>query len=586
MFCENCGAKIADNDMFCQNCGKRIEIPTAQTQAEPVPVTQQAAASAAESQEAAAPQQGIAQQEQPVNPYVQQPQQNPYAQQNSYLPQNPYAAPNGQQQLTPQPKKSSFKITKKMVIIGSIIAAVVIAAIIVICVLVSNANNPVNKMVDAINSGDYEAAEEIYYDNLGSLMDNETVIEAIQKQVDAVEADYKNGVIDYDTAIDKLNDIYDLPMAYETTISDVKSNMYALKRSAENLEEGNKYLEEENYSSAIYYYDKVSEDDTANYNTAQSQRAKAVDGIRQSYIDKAKEKAEKGSYDYAISYLQDGLENDYLENDEKLTKQIDAYVDEVIKKSGEYMTAKNYEEAEDILSDTMYVFNSSTDNYKKLETQLTKVESETPTTLHDMDINNSDYFYRYQNGSKDVLGNVYDSGNVCTMSVSKYYSETGAYAEMYVKDYKKVKGTLAIKQTSSSSTNKTAYVEIVDDKNNVLYKSETLTSKSKPIEFELNITDAEWLTIKFVSVDNKVSGTMNLILADVEFYKIGSSEPDAPAAETSKLETSAAESSKEESSKAESSKEESSKAESSKTESSKAESSKAESSKAESSKAA
>ncbi|MFR7821007.1 zinc-ribbon domain-containing protein, partial [Candidatus Pseudoruminococcus sp.] len=30
MFCENCGAKIADNDMFCQNCGKRIELPAAQ----------------------------------------------------------------------------------------------------------------------------------------------------------------------------------------------------------------------------------------------------------------------------------------------------------------------------------------------------------------------------------------------------------------------------------------------------------------------------------------------------------------------------------------------------------------------------
>lgn len=30
MFCENCGAKIADNDMFCQNCGKRVEFPATQ----------------------------------------------------------------------------------------------------------------------------------------------------------------------------------------------------------------------------------------------------------------------------------------------------------------------------------------------------------------------------------------------------------------------------------------------------------------------------------------------------------------------------------------------------------------------------
>ena len=30
MFCENCGAKIADNDMFCQSCGKRVEFPATQ----------------------------------------------------------------------------------------------------------------------------------------------------------------------------------------------------------------------------------------------------------------------------------------------------------------------------------------------------------------------------------------------------------------------------------------------------------------------------------------------------------------------------------------------------------------------------
>ena len=55
---------------------------------------------------------------------------------------------------------------------------------------------------------------------------------------------------------------------------------------------------------------------------------------------------------------------------------------------------------------------------------------------------------------------------------------------------------------------------------------------------------------------------MDVILSDVEIYSIDSSEPDAPANETS--EVSKVESSKEESSKAESSKPESSKAESSK----------------------
>lgn len=622
---------MEDGDLFCPNCGKKVESSAPQPaqnagQAEqPSQSVNQAEQSAPQTESAAqqttvavaeAQKQDIAQPAPPINPYAQQqpqqnpytqqqkPQQNPYAQQpqsqqnpyaqqpqpqqNPYAQQqNPYAAPNAQQQFTaPKQKKSNFKITKPMIIIGSVVLAVIIVAVILICILISNANNPVNKMIDAINSGDYKSAEMIYFDNYAALNDNQEVIDAIQKQVDAVESDYKNGTIDYDTAMDKLDDISDLPMAYDTTLSNVKSEMYYLKESAEYMEKGDEYLKDKDYSSAIYYYEQVSKKDTANYSKAQEQKAKAIDGIRQKYLDEAKDYAEQNKYAYAVSSLQSGLESTYLKNDSKLSKQIDAYVDEVIKKSNEYAAAKDYENAVDIVENMTYAFDRNSDSYKKLEEQLSKIETERPDYLYEMDINNYDYFYRYQSGSRDVVGNVYNSDNVCTMAVSKYYKDP--YAEMYVKDYKKVKGTLAVKQTSGSIGDITAHIEILDDDNKVLYKSETFTGKSKPVDFELNITDVEWLTIKLVNTKPNSNGTMNVILADVEFYKTGSSEPDAPAAEPSKPESSKAESSnessKEESSKAESS-DESSKEGSSKAESS-AESSKEESIKAESSKAA
>ena len=366
MFCENCGAKIADNDMFCQNCGKRVEFPATQpipeqnvsqaepeasaqnseqaAQAETVAAQQTAAAVAEPQQPQANPYTQQAQQPQ-VNPYSQQPQQNPYAQQpqtNQYLQQNPYAMPNGQQ-MAQQPKKSNFKINKKMIIIGSVVLAVIIAAVIVICILVSNANNPVNKMINAINNGEYKTANELYYNNYNALSDNKAVIDAIQAQVDAVKKAYDDGSMDYDTAMDKLDDISDLPMSYETSLSEVRSEIRELKSSADYLKQGDEYLKKKEYSNAIYYYDEVLEKDTANYKKAQEQRAKAIDGIRQEYLDEAKEEFDNGEYKYAISDLQNALDDNYLTNDEKINAQIATYVDEIIKKSDEYFNNKDYE---------------------------------------------------------------------------------------------------------------------------------------------------------------------------------------------------------------------------------------------------
>lgn len=591
MFCENCGAKIADNDMFCQNCGKRVEFPVTQpipeqnvsqaepeasaqnseqaVQAETVAAQQTAAAVAEPQQPQANPYTQQAQQPQ-QNSYAQQPQQNPYAQQiqqpqqNPYLQQNPYAMQNGQQ-MAQQPKKSNFKINKKMIIIGSVVLAVIIAAVIVIGVLVSNANNPVNKMINAINNGEYKTANELYYDNYKALSDNKAVIDAIQAQVDAVRKAYDDGSMDYDTAMDKLDDISDLPMSYETSLSEVRSEIRELKSSADYLKQGDEYLKKKEYSNAIYYYDEVLEKDTTNYKKAQEQRAKAIDGIRQEYLDEAKEEFDNGEYKYAISDLQSALDNKYLTNDEKINAQIATYVDEIIKKSDEYFNNKDYENAVNLIDNIKSMFDEGSDNYTKLNAQLEKLNKEIPVKLQDIsfDSTNSNYFYRYQSGSKDISGNEYNSDNVCTMSVSKYHEN--AYADMYVnKGYKKIKGTIAVKDNnySSISSDASAYFEVVGDKK-TLYKSEALTNKSKPINFAVNIKDVDTLTIRLVYSKGSGSSYIYIILADVEIYSIDSSEPDAPANEVS--EASKVESSKEESSKTEeSSKPESSKAESSK----------------------
>lgn len=600
MFCENCGAKISDNDLFCQSCGKKIQIPAAQNahpesaavkqSEQPTPQAQQPSSQTVPEQ---SPQAQTAVLEKPTspkattaqppvtNPYAQasvnnqytqnkqspahnpyaKPQQNPYsaAPQNGQAQQNPYSVTpqNGQQfGYTPAQKKSGFKLNKKIVIIASAVAAVIIIGVVVLCICISNANNPVNKMIDAINAGEYDTAESIYYANISAVSGNEAIIDALQGKVDEVKQAYKNGEIDYETAKDRINDLYSVPMITSTDISKTSSYIYDLYESSQSFDKAENYLNNKEYESAIYYYDKVIEDDK-NYKTAQSQKNKAVDGIRQEYLDKAKKEFNDGNYSYAISYLENGLKNEYLKDDSTLNKQIETYVNDVITKSDTLFKEKKYEDASNLIERLQSSFDEDSTYYNKLSEQFEKLSKEIPATLHDMDINNSDYFYRYQSGSKDVLGNVYDGDNVCTMSVSKYSADKGAYAEMYVKDYKKITGTLAVENNSYSSNNIKAYIEILGD-NKSIYKSETFTNKSKPVTFEVDITNVEWLKIKLTYVSG--TGYMDVILSDVELYKIGSSVPDAPA--VSKPESSKPESSKPESSKAESSKTESSKPES------------------------
>lgn len=280
-----------------------------------------------------------------------------------------------------------------MIIIGSVVLAVIIAAVIVICILVSNANNPVNKMINAINNGEYKTANELYYNNYNALSDNKAVIDAIQAQVDAVKKAYDDGSMDYDTAMDKLDDISDLPMSYETSLSEVRSEIRELESSADYLKQGDEYLKKKEYSNAIYYYDEVLEKDTANYKKAQEQRAKAIDGIRQEYLDEAKEEFDNGEYKYAISDLQNALDDNYLTNDEKINAQIATYVDEIIKKSDEYFNNKDYENALDLIVNIKNMFDEGSDNYTKLNAQLEKLNKEIPVKLQDISFSssNSDY---------------------------------------------------------------------------------------------------------------------------------------------------------------------------------------------------
>lgn len=155
MFCPNCGTSNDESALFCANCGTRLEL-------EPV-VTEKSAAS----------DNNAVTQQPEVQTQAQQPAEQPQAPQinEQVQPQVQTAQVNVQPQVTPmyeQPQngvigdsaKKPFKLSKKIVIIGTAAAVVIAAVIVFICVgnSLTNYKKTAGSYVKAVEECDWAKA--------------------------------------------------------------------------------------------------------------------------------------------------------------------------------------------------------------------------------------------------------------------------------------------------------------------------------------------------------------------------------------------------------------------------------------------
>lgn len=154
MFCPNCGTSNDEGALFCANCGTRLEIEPAVTEG-----------TATVSDNNAVPQQPE------VQTQAQEPQTDTQAQQPAEQPQVQTAQVNVQPQVTPmyeQPQngamgnsaKKPFKLSKKIIIIGTAAIAVIAAVIVFICVgnSLTNYKKTAKAYVKAVEECDWAKA--------------------------------------------------------------------------------------------------------------------------------------------------------------------------------------------------------------------------------------------------------------------------------------------------------------------------------------------------------------------------------------------------------------------------------------------
>lgn len=208
--------------------------------------------------------------------------------------QNPYA---------PKPRKKKWKIALVVVIL-ILLAAAFIAGYL----FISEKLDPLNQFREAIEENDYEAAAQLYRDELknGDSSKLAEVGTLVANRGEEIKEIYYQGGIEYEDALNQLQELEKLGAEgreeLRAAIEDINGlylSRTAYKRAQESMESGD-------YESAITDLHKVIQDDP-DYVEAQKKIAEAIKGYKDGVLASLSNFEPEKQYDEAILTLKAGL---------------------------------------------------------------------------------------------------------------------------------------------------------------------------------------------------------------------------------------------------------------------------------------
>lgn len=459
---------------------------------------------------------------------------------------NPQINPNN------APKKEKKKVPKWKIVLIAVLSVVVLGgAVAGVCVAGWYSSSD-QKIIRALESGDYDNALEMYQDN-GK--ETEELISLLKSKIESTKNDYKDGKVDYATAQRELQTIANMGIkALESDTSSAISYIDALNASQTAFATAESYFTSGDYERAIEQYKLVIEDDS-NYEQAQAQLNTAIDKLRESAIKKAEEFADKEQYSQAITELNNALK--VIPNDSQLTEKLNVYTSKnadqksqnTLSEAKKFADDKDYENAlktimkeSDYQSDaslnsafseyeSKYVENLKETVNKNLESDYSSALSAVkaaktllpnnndiktlyenviaaePVKLSSIKVTNSNRFEQItEAGVEDSLGNLYSPGNL--FKIQSWSHDVG-YGEFFMgSKYKKLTGTIA---TADDSKDVDCRIEIYvgnSTKDMTMKESYNLSRTTKPQNIDVDITGYEWIKIQIVNnKDNYDTGS-------------------------------------------------------------------------------
>lgn len=185
-----------------------------------------------------------------------------------------------------------------------------ILSIIIVCVLLVGAIiafvwyiSPRQRMLRAIEHSDYNEVVSIMNKN-SDVLDDKT-IHILSQKLTTIELKYREGEMDYETALSQIGVIKGLENdSLNETADQVQNKILAVDYSKKAYNQGIAALDAGEYGKAVIFFEDVIDSDIDNYSSAQQKKNEAVEKYRDEVLAKANDKAETNNYIEAISLLQ------------------------------------------------------------------------------------------------------------------------------------------------------------------------------------------------------------------------------------------------------------------------------------------
>lgn len=292
--------------------------------------------------------------------------------------QNPYA----NDKKSKKEKGEKPKSKKKVAVLASVVGILLLAGAIAIYVLVSRANDPVNQYESAIQSGDFEAAAQLYRDEL-RFGDGDKLSEAESFTItyaESIRDAYIHGEIEYDDALAQLQETGKLGIISSDELAPLIAEINEMRTSRAAYEAAQKDAEAGDYKSAIGEYRKVITADS-NYSDAQTQLATAIGNYKEQVMEEVSYLESDKLYEEAISMIRAALivvpdDADFLTKisdfEQEIANEIELIVDGIVRSArGKISSSADYEGALSELRSGI----SSYPNNETLKTTLSEIES-------------------------------------------------------------------------------------------------------------------------------------------------------------------------------------------------------------------
>lgn len=264
----------------------------------------------------------------------------------------------------------SKKVKISLIITASVLAVTVLT-ILSGCLLFMT--TPGYQVSRAVKNGDYQKAEDIYYDKVAGNSIQYTILQkSLEEFNEETVKKFNENKIDYSSAFDALQTMKKL--GFDDSSEHLKI-ISEIKISADAFENAQKYFSDGQYEAAINEYLKISENDK-NYQEAQEKLEELYPKFEDSAVSTIEEYLSSSNYKEAVEYVNKikhiipkGSSSTKLE--EVKNESLSAYTKSVINDANLLINDKRFEDAIILIDEALLICDS-----KDLQTKKTVVQKE------------------------------------------------------------------------------------------------------------------------------------------------------------------------------------------------------------------